>query len=328
MSEVAELGRLAGKLEREGHFAEAERVCRRLLEISPEKAAGRYSLSTLLIRRGAWSEAWPLYEARLSMPEWKIRTPLLSFPRWTGEQIRSLVIWFEQGLGDQIMFARWIPSLVAQGVRVTYVCPPPLVRLLSHLGAEIIPAQGTYVVPRHDAWCHIGSLPYLVGGLPASPYIPGGRGIGMGVGVVPSGNPAYSGDALRSLHEPFASKLLALGRDLRPGATSARDLEDGAEIIRDLAEVIAVDTSLAHLAAAMGKPTTILLPFIADGRWGSSRQSALYPTATLIRQPAPGDWGAVFDQLGSPSRMRMMRAIPEAPAPPAPTAFEAPEPAP
>lgn len=206
-------------------------------------------------------------------------------------------MWFEQGLGDQIMFARWVPELVRRGVAVTLVCSPPLARLFGGLGVTVIPAAGEIAVPQHDAWCLMGSLPHLVGGLPTAPYLPSGPG-GGGIGVAPTGNPEFIGDARRSLPEPFASELLAMGCDLRPAATGAADMEDTRRIVAGLDLVLSVDTSVAHLAGAMGKPVKLLAPHVAEWRWGLGDRSALYPTIEVLRQSAPGDWRSVLDRLG------------------------------
>lgn len=282
---------------RDGRFSEAEETYRSWMRMVPESPSPRYGLSALLLARGAYAEGWPLYEARTEVPETGITRPRLSFPEWCGEEVKSLLVWPEQGLGDQIMFARFVPALVSRGVQVSLLTPPPLVRLFEGLGADIIAKQGEVRIPRHDAWCLIGSLPRLIGTIPSDPYLPTSSG-GAGIGVMASGNPSHVNDANRSLPPEFAAQLRAMGRDLAPEATGAKDFADTAAIIRDLAMVISVDTAVAHLAGAMGKPAAVLLPYRADWRWGrEGERSIWYPSARLVRQRAPGDWPSVFAQV-------------------------------
>lgn len=290
------MGRRAGELERQGRFDDAEAVLREILRNRHDSPAARYALGTLLLRRGDYANGWDLYEARRELTG-ATPAPPLSFPEWNGEQVSSLFVVPEQGFGDMIQFARYVPELVAQGVRLTLGAPPPLVRLLSGLGAEVIPWVGEVCVPRHDAWAFACSLPRFVTTIPTGAYLRGAPG-GEGLGVVARGNPKHPGDSYRSLPEPLASEVLTLGRDLSPEATGAKDFEDTAEIIRGLEAVVSVDTSVAHLAGAMGKRTYLLLPHTPDWRWGVSGERTIwYPSMRLLRQPAPGDWGDVLRQV-------------------------------
>lgn len=261
----------------------------------PKNPAPRYGLSLLLLARGAYPEGWRLWEARQALPGF-VR-PKLSFPVWNGEPVGSLLVWLEQGLGDQIMFARYVPLLVARGVSVTLLCSPSLVRLFAPLGAKLIAAEGSVDIPKHDAWCFAGSLPRLVGGFAETPYLPG-TGPGCGVGVVVRGNPRNPNDANRSLPEDIAAIVQKFSVDLAPEASGARDFQDTANIIAGLDLVISVDTAVAHLAGAMGKETWLLLPHDPDWRWGCiGDRTVWYPSMKLFRQPAPGDWGSVIDEV-------------------------------
>lgn len=298
METVTELGRQAGQLERAGRFEEAESALREILAISPDNPAARYALGTLLLRQGHYDRGWDLYEARRELPGGP-RIPPFSFPEWRGQAVGSLFIAPEQGFGDMIQFVRYVPELRARGVRVVMGCPPPLTRLFSDLGAELVPWVGAVSVPRCDAWVLAGSLPRHLTTIPIEPYLRGRQG-GLGFGVVVRGNPNHPGDSQRSLPEPFASHVLAMGRDLSPDATDVRDFEDTADIIRDLKGVVTVDTSVAHLAGAMGKPTYLLLARTPDWRWGVRGERTIwYPSMRLLRQERQGDWSPVVQRLFS-----------------------------
>jgi hypothetical protein len=289
----------AAAARRAGRYAEAEAAYRQWIAAEPQNPAPQYGLSHLLLARGAYDEGWALNEARSAIPETGIGKPRLSMPEWRGEPVASLLVWPEQGLGDQIMFARYIPALAARGIAVTLVCQPPLARLFAGLGAAVVPAVGQVALPRCDAWCLIGSLPHRLGEAPADPYLPGGAG-GAGVGVMTSGNPAHVNDANRSLPPEMAARALTFGENLAPTDPSARDFQETAEIISRLSLVISVDTAIAHLAGAMGKPVWLLLSREVDWRWGySGEHTVWYPSMRLFRQETLGDWATVLDRVAA-----------------------------
>jgi hypothetical protein len=288
-------------LDEQSRWYEAEQVYRDFLKVAPADPVIRLQLSFLLLRDGRLREAWPLFEARLQRPGANPK-PTLGYPEWGGQPVDSLLIWHEQGLGDQIQFARFAQLLSATS-EVTLMCNPGLVRLFEALDVRVIGTAGEVAAPRSQAWVMSGSIPGLLGTrletIPPAPYLPASGG-GKEIGVVTRGAPGHPNDANRSLPEEMAAALRAL-----PGAvslvvadTGARDMRETADIIDGLDLVISVDTAVAHVAGAMGKPCWVLLPHRADWRWMRDRaDSPWYGSMRLFRQPAPGDWASVLKSV-------------------------------
>jgi hypothetical protein len=283
-------------------WGEAETVYREALQRDPANPVMQRQLAFLLLRLGRYAEGWPYYEARMVRPG-QNRKPPLSFPEWQGQPVGSLLIWHEQGLGDQIQYARYVKPLQDRGVRVTLMCLPPLKRLFSALGCEVIAAEGEVQIPVHDAWVLSASLPWrmetTLETIPQPPYLPGGEG-GTGLGLITRGAPDHPDDANRSMPEAAAAPLAALPgvRRLERDATGAVDMEATAGIVRGLERVITVDTALAHLAGAMGKPCWLMLPYKGDWRWMTGRlDSPWYPSIRIFRQTSPGDWASVVAEV-------------------------------
>jgi hypothetical protein len=269
----------------------------------PDDAVILQRLAWAHLRRGDFEEGWRLHEHRqIEITAHMRGRPKLKTPEWNGGPISSLLVILEQGLGDQIMFVRFAAALQKRGIDVTFACAPQLIRLFQPLGLRLLPATGSIDV-KTDAWAMMMSLPFLMGTqletIPPAPYLrslPGGSGIG----VMTSGNAAQARDHSRSLPPALAQQLLELpgAVNLDPLVTGVRDFEDTARIIDRLELVITVDTSVAHLAGAMGKPVWILVSRPPDWRWMYDREdSPWYPTARLFRQPRVGDWESVIHRI-------------------------------
>lgn len=301
-------------LEAQHRWEEALTESRAALAREPGNPGLAVHLATSLLGLGRYEEAWPLFEARARLSAGDVR-PKLPCPEWTGQPVASLSVWDEQGFGDTIQMARYIPELVARGMAVTFVVRPQLAALFSGLGASVVAAEGQIRVPMTDAWAMIGSLPGLLGVTlenlrRAPPYLRADPQLGakwaaaLGgarIGVVARGKAGHPNDVNRSLPSEGAAFLQSLpgAVNLLPGESPLliADFANTAAVLDRLALVITVDTAVAHLAGALGKPCWLLLPYEgADWRWTREDRtdSPWYPSLRLYRQPAAGDWAAVL----------------------------------
>ena len=245
----------------------------------------------------------------------------------------TLLVFTEQGLGDALQFIRFATPLAQRGVRVVVVAAPPLVPLLATVPGVAMAVGPDDPAPRHDAHIPLLSLPGALGigpdGIPSSvPYItaaPARRAQAaaalepyrgrLTVGLAWAGNRAHANDRRRSIALAALTPLLdAPGTawfSLQPTQDDAAtaSMADAGRLIRlplrsefagtaaliaELDLVVTVDTSIAHLAGALAKPSWILLPFAPDWRWQlACTDSPWYPTMRLFRQPEAGAWNAV-----------------------------------
>lgn len=280
--------------EQSGEYAEAIRLYYAALAIDPARDETAGALSLTLLREGRYAEAWPLHERRRALSRLQIARPKEHWPEWQGEDIagKRLAVLGEQGFGDQIMFARFLPAVRALGAEVRLVCANEVASLLG--------GQPTIGRSDLDVWCHLQTLPLRLGTtletLPPPTTLPVSRRGGDGVGVMVTGNPRFAKHASRTPPQEVQAGMLALGRDLRPEATGARDFLETAEIVAGLDLVLTIDTAMAHLAGSLGVPTWILLPAVdSDWRWLRDRtDSPWYPSVRLFRQSSPGDWAGAL----------------------------------
>jgi tetratricopeptide (TPR) repeat protein len=305
-------------------FAGAERAYRGALAMQPDNAPALSALGLLLLAQGRYAEGWPLYEARRKFQPLLIERS--GIPEWRGEDLagKSIMIWPEQGLGDEIQMARYAPALKARGATVMLVCTPSLGRLFfGSLGVNVAALVDKAQLPTTDVYARSFSLPARFGTtletIPPAPYLraPPDAKTG-GVGFVWRGGAAHPNDAGRSL--PSADVLAPLGdkAELIDLQNPRGDFLDTAARVQALDLVISVDTAMAHLCGALGVPCWVMLPAErVDWRWMTGRaDSPWYPSLRLFRQATPGDWAGVVDQMRAalPSLRRA------AAAPPAPSA--------
>jgi tetratricopeptide (TPR) repeat protein len=299
-----------------GRRAEAEAVLRQVLAQRPDDARTRHALGMTLMAQGRYPEAWPYYEARFEIPQLGLRKPAMPYPEWRGEDLtgRRLLIFSEMGFGDQIQHARFAAVLRDRGVAVTLACRPGLARLLADSlpGVEVLAIDGELRLPPQDCWTTSGALMGLLGvtpeTLPAAPYLraPASHApppAGFKVGLKTAGDRSHGNDAWRSLSTAEAEALRASlpGQvvDLSPEATGAADFAETAALVGQLDLVVSVDTSVAHLAGALGKRGFVLIPaFNTDWRWMHERtDSPWYPSLSLYRADPKAGWGPALDRL-------------------------------
>jgi tetratricopeptide (TPR) repeat protein len=317
-------------------FGEAGASFDRALALSPNSAEAHWNKALLQLQTGDFTAGWRGYEWRRKLDGFVSRD--LAGREWMGEPLAGmrLLLHTEQGLGDTIQFVRYVELAAAQGARVVLEVQPALKALLAGLpGVEITIAKGE-PLPGYDLHCSLLSLPRAfattVETVPANaPYIaaPPDRiarwssRLPQGaprVGLAWSGNPTYARDHDRSIALSELAPLLAvegvrfvsLQKDVRvsdaavlhkhPGiidiSADLGDFVDTAAVIAQLDLVISVDTAVAHLAGAMGKPVWILLPSLPDFRWLLDRSdSPWYPSARLLRASEPRQWGDVVAKV-------------------------------
>lgn len=284
-------------------LATAETFLRRALAASPRDPAIQAALGSVLLKTGRLTEGFPLFDAWRRVPGREQKgAPNLPFTPWRGEPVsgRRVLVWSEHGFGDQIMYARFARLLVRKGAEVSWLCDPSLVRVIAGMGVKALPSDKPvdlacdYYVPSSAlplgfdlTWDTIPSSPWISAARPSS--------VEARIGVVTAGNQNNVEGRNRSLPDDLASRLLALpgATSLAPETTGAKDFQDTADIIAGLDLVISVDTAVAHLAGAMGKPVWVLVPFVADWRWPERDPNPWYPSARILRQGPDLDWEPV-----------------------------------
>jgi len=277
---------------------EAEAHLRAALALAPQSHGVRLLLAEALLMQGRWEEGWAFNEHRPG----RLNSPIrgLPYPEWRGEPLagRSLLVWGEQALGDEIQMARFVPGLKERGAgRVTLGCHPFNLRLFQQLGADLTisrGADGDISVPRHDLWVMLGSLPHRLcvtpQNLSGAPYLkaPTPAPRSGGVGLVERGNPKNPRDAERSLPPGLLAQAFPNAAPLVPSG----DMLESAKALAALDLLISVDTSWAHLAGALGVPCRILLPHRRlDWRWLRERtDTPWYDSVRLFRRGAQERW--------------------------------------
>ena len=332
------LGNRGNALQGAGRLSEAQQSYEHALAIEPGNATVHWNASLCRLLKGEFDAGWKEYEWRWQVEPQRSARRNFSQPQWTGTESlggKTILLHAEQGLGDTLQFCRYATQVAALGARVILEVQPPLKVLMNSLeGVAIVLAQGE-ILPEFDCHCPLLSLPLAFGANPSNifnrPYLRAdSRKVAdwktrLGVnrrektGLAWSGSGANENDRKRSIPLWQFSRILnersdhfCLQNELKPAdgevlpalsglqyvGGSLLDFSDTAALIECMDRVIAVDTSVAHLAGAMGKEVWILLPCVPDWRWLMGRaDSPWYQSARLFRQPAIGDWNSVLAEV-------------------------------
>lgn len=337
-----------------GEFSAARDSLDLALQSRPDYPEAHWNRAIINLLHGDFARGWSGHEFRTVQLAKMGAVRSYPEPRWNGERFdgKRLLLWPEQGLGDQLQFARFIPRVKALGGTVVLVCSAPLLPLLraNCQGADEIVALGEQFEPV-DLQLPIMSVPHVLN-LGASldpqrvPYIHAHGDIrarlnevlpelshrsprNLRVGLAWAGQPKHQNDRNRSLKletlrplldvpgidwyslqkgegaeaqlEPFNEQSAVFGQ---PSVVALGPLfsnfDDTAHAVARLDVVITVDTSVAHLAGAMGIPVWMLIPFVPDWRWQVNRtDSPWYPTARLFRQDSAGNWESVMQRVSA-----------------------------
>jgi len=312
-------------------YDESEAALFEALRLNPNFTEAHFTLGQVLLHREKYAEGWPHYEWRWKLPQYSWLRSLhgdIAQPKWQGEDIRgkTLLVYAEQGAGDTLQYARYIPLLAERtGARIIFAVHRQLVRLLSQITeATVVPLEDS-PFPPFDVHSPLLSLPGLFGtnatNIPAKvPYLAadpaavefwrkrvGGDGKKK-IGIVWSGNPEQLGDRLRSPRLAAVMPLLErkdvtfVALQVGPGRTEIQqhplppqvvdlglevaDFFDTAAIMAGLDLMISSCTAPLHLASALGIPTWGMIPFAPHFLWQHERRDSPWYPALRLYRQA------------------------------------------
>lgn len=310
---------------------EADRMLQEAIDIDPEVSHGKYNQFYSRLLRGDFQKGLEAFERRDTYRE-------RPEPRWLGEDFhgKRLLIYFEQGVGDLIQFARYFPMVRERGEEVVLECPRSAMRLMETVDGALETVAKGDPLPEVDLQIPVGSLPYVFqtrtesipGGVPYV-HVPPADNANLSkatserplrVGIAWAGSPVHGRDRHRSckltdfdlLAEVPGVEWFSLHKDdvgdqfrkyqgplkITEYLEDCRDYYDTAQKLHGLDLVISVDTSIIHLTGAMGRPVWVLVQYAPDWRWFLEwEDSPWYPSLRLFRQERYGDWGGAFQKV-------------------------------
>lgn len=342
-----------------GKIGEALACFEEALKIRPAYADARNNRAGALLLTGRLKEGFVDFEYRWNRSNAPAKTVVSALPQWKGEDLRGrkILVWDEQGLGDLIQFSRYVSCLAEAGGDVTFLCRKNMHRLLESLPQPVRLIEMMNPSEHFDFQCALLSLPYGFGTaidtIPARiPYLRpdpelvskwakriGPQGFKIGI--------AWAGNKFINLQRsipiacfaPIAAiagvRLISLMKDHDPAAITGgqfeienlgSDFDEGPHSFMDCAAVmescdlvVSSDTSIAHLAGALGRPVFVALKCVPDWRWLLDRDgSPWYPGMRIFRQPAINDWASVFAKIAAAveARAKAKAGVPERGLPP------------
>ena len=311
----------------------------RAIALNPSNPTAQFNLAVALLLAGDYTNGFRQYESRWNYEHLAGSLPKYAQPRWQGEDIKdkTILVIGEQGHGDNIQFARFLFPLHSLGAKIIYQTTDGLVPLFTTdfisqtIGFNQVPEGFDYWIPIMSLSAVLGvtldnlpkNLNYLIPNAQlARKWLDRlGAKKRLRVGFCWSGRR----DSWINQHKamPFETMLELIKRNpdyewinlqadctadeeaelIKNGVTTypgtIRTFSDTAALIHNLDVVLSVDTAIAHLSGALGRPTWIMLNWFAtDWRWLLNRDdSPWYPSARLFRQPAMGDWASVTDKI-------------------------------
>lgn len=322
--------------QRLGRLGDALMEGKRALDLAPSEPLAHVNYGMALLLAGDYGAGWPQFEWRAADQKMREHFPYRGrLPLWAGEPFDgTLLIAREQGLGDFILFSRFFSQARERVGNLVVEVPQPLYELYRGIpGIDWQPGRcdGEMLaqVRAHVSLC---SLPFVLGISGAEgaavPYVTvpenrqgrfreriGDADAALRVGIVWAGSPGHLLDRYRSAPANAYAALSDLDRiawfSLQKGAhdpmqtlpvvdlaPDLHDFADTAAAIADLDLILSVDTAVAHLAGAMGKPVWLLNGFGSYWLWQLERSdSPWYPTMRLFRQQRPDDWTSLFDDV-------------------------------
>ena len=318
---------LINKNQPEGAIALYEKA----LALAPETPDIRMSLGIAQLMLGDFDDGWRNYEARWQATSFTAKRRSFAGTPWTGQPLagKSILVYAEQGFGDTIQFARYLPLIAGEADKVVFECQKALMQLCSNLdGVTQLVARGE-PLPETDYHVPLMSLPHrmakTVGHVPIvtrylRPACAAAESFRQrlqtgkpSVGLVWSGNPDRQDDWMRSCPPALMRPLLdqrnyefvslqfgappnELSPEILDFGALCRNFSDTAAAVEALDLIITVDTATAHLAGALGKNVWVMLGHHADWRYLMNRtDSPWYPTMRLYRQENFGSWDSVVE---------------------------------
>ena len=305
----------------------------------PEYADAHWNKSLQLLLLGEFSEGWKLYEWRWKRESFKFSKRKFKQPLWLGKeslQGKTILLHWEQGLGDTIQFSRYAKEVSKLGCRVLLEVQKRLFEFMKDIEGvdELIPFGSD--IPPFDFYIPLMSLPFALGttidNIPSSNFYLKSNDEKLAnwsaklgskrqprVGIVWSGGTDYKNDQLRSmkLEEILSSipegfQIISLQKEVKDTdlktlksysqilhfGTEQNDFTDAAALCDLMDIIVSVDTSVAHLAGALGKPVNVLLHYNSDFRWLLDKDSSpWYSSMKLFRQGPERCWEIALNNV-------------------------------
>ncbi len=319
---------LGGALTYAGHFQETISLYEEFMKKNPNDPVIdiiRWNMAFPLLLFGDFQQGLSMYESRVKVKQITEKYSKLTVitPRWQGEKIEGKTLLIRcslQGLGDSIQFLRYLPKLFGYKCKIILEMSDQLHCIFHDLGITLVSLDDP--TPDHDVHTDVMSLPYLFSTRyetipPPISLKAKNKPIKNQIGIAWKGNPLNPIFKHKSMRVENFEKLLqipgkiylSLQKDVTDEEGKFLDshhvqrpllntIEDVLEILQTCEMVITIDTMVAHLAATIGIPTWIFLPYVPDWRWFLERtDSPWYPTARLFRQKAMDDWSHPMDSV-------------------------------